>query len=449
MQSLQTTAKREAERLARAVSVRFDEICQSARLSNEIAEACSSTLAVSSGARENANSVLAKVPELIRRGGQMVVEEQLRNPRDWPEAIRRLKGFYEAMKVGEVPIDAYLPPAHAQAILNGMEHVLQGKPLPTPSPAEEAVTEGVKSIQTNEPWPALCDRALELYRHKVVPSRCQVAKRRLPDVRVQSTAVEDIQIGLLSWSRERLDEVKARTVKTQLDCMVAALRCVLPKLESPFLKELKGVMQPRGGDRQSMPVNAIKEAIAAFKARPKSNKVRRDYGDGGGAPQFDDIAIEALAVLGMRPRELIQADSRAIVIKRTTFNEEGMFFRITGAKNKASERDIPLSDGKREILDIARLRRMLEWQEQNPRAPHGAVTSLGTRFHKMTGGYTLYQMRHSWKDLAVNAGVDLELRERILGHAGGIAAVYGSGIPLRQGLDALASIRQELFSDIE
>jgi len=59
---------------------------------------------------------------------------------------------------------------------------------------------------------------------------------------------------------------------------------------------------------------------------------------------------------------------------------------------------------------------MLVWQEKNQRTPHGALTSFSTRFRRLTGSHTPYQMRHTWKDLAVNVGVDFELRECILGH---------------------------------
>jgi integrase len=148
----------------------------------------------------------------------------------------------------------------------------------------------------------------------------------------------------------------------------------------------------------------------------------------------------------MRPRELIQATPRALVTKTDVFGERGQFFRLVDGKNKASERDIPLNDGTREVLPVERLREMLEWQEKNIRSPHGAVSSFGTRFREMTGGRTLYQMRHSWKDVAANAGIEAELRERLMGHkVAGIAAVYGSGIPLARGLDALLLIRDKIL----
>lgn len=447
MQSLQTAVKRDAQQLARAVSVKFDEVCRQARLANEIVETCSRSAETAPIGQDSADSILSKVPSLIRRGALMVVEEQQRNPGDWPDAIRRLKGFYEAMKLGRVPVDAYLPPAHAQAILNGIESVIEGRPLPyllvTEEPSRSASAETVGGW-VEEPWPVLCGRALELYKDKVGLQRYKLAKSKLVDVRVQSTSGNDVQAGLLSWAKQRLGEVAPRTVKGQLDCLTSALRCVLPELKTPELKELKGVMQPRTGDRQSIPVQALRQALDIFQSQPLGRKVRKGYN--GGASQFDDIAIETIAVLGIRPRELTQATSNAICEKEDVFGVTGLYFRIVNAKNKASERDIPLSDGTTEVLNITRLRAMLEWQEANPRSLHGAVSSLNERFRKKAQGYTLYQMRHSWKDIAVAVNVDYELRERILGHAvKGVAPVYGSGIPLRNGLDALTAVRSKIY----
>ena len=204
-------------------------------------------------------------------------------------------------------------------------------------------------------------------------------------------------------------------------------------------------MQPRVDDREPMPVQAIREAIEGFKQRPASVKVRKGYG--GGASQFDAIAVETLAVLGMRPRELMQARSDALCEKTDVFGVKGVYFRVATGKNKAAERDIPISDGARAVLDIDKLRAMLVWQENNPRSLHGAVSSMSTRFNKLTNGYTLYQMRHSWKDIAVRRGIDFEIRERLIGHrVRGVAAVYGSGVPLGLGLDAIEAVRSVIFA---
>lgn len=458
MQSLQTPVKREAERLSRRVSVEFDTICLEARSASEavrLHEAAHEAVQVEVHAGvpilSRADALLAKVPEMVRRAAVRVVEEQIRDPQGWSDTIRRWKDFYTSALTAPMPSPGPQTAIEAQAYLNGIELAEKGQPL-TPeyvphTTGNAAKPELILSEKQHETWQALCTRALNAYRHKVTPERHKLAQSKLPEVKVLGCCtVSDIQEGLREWANARLLEVQPRTVSGQLMCMVSALRCVLPKLSAPLLRQLKGVMQPRVGDRQSMPVQEIRAALQAFRNRLASAKVRKGYG--GGASQFDAIAVEVLAVLGMRPRELIQARTNALVTKVDVLGEQGLFLRLVDGKNKASEREIPLNDGTREVVPVQRLREMLEWQEKNPRSIAGAVSSLGTRFKDMTKVYTLYQMRHSWKDLAVHANVDSELRERLMGHkVPGVAAVYGSGIPLSRGLDALFLIRGAILNE--
>lgn len=446
MQSLKTTVKREAERLSRSVSVQFDAICHEARLKHEAA-IVGETLAKSEGNASqevHADAVLARIPELVRQAASRVIEEQKRNPKDWLNVVKGWQSFYEAMKAGTVPREAQRPAIEAQAFLNGIDLVIQGKPLPVyVSDAGESNTPGLVR-ESGEPWGSVCRHALSVYRDRVGDARYKLAEKCLPEVKVLSNSLSHVEAGLLDWCRRRLNEVSPRTVKTQLDCMVSALRCVLPKLQVPRLRELQGVMQPRTDDRQSMPVQAIRAAINGFKNVPRPKTVRTDFA--GGASQFDDVAITALAFLGLRPRELFSATTSAIVEKQDVFGTAGIYFCVAQGKNKSAERAIPIADDGAAILDVKRLIAMLDWQDKNPRSPHGAVTSFSTRFGRMTNGYTPYQMRHAWKDIAVHGGVDFELRERILGHrVKGVAAVYGSGIPLRQGLEALAKVKQAIM----
>ncbi|MFZ1244109.1 MAG: DUF6538 domain-containing protein, partial [Azonexus sp.] len=417
MQSLQTANRREAEKLCRAVSVQFDAICAEARREHKFqeekrqvelvaaqgAEAKRVDGAAGADSQRSPESVLARVPELMRLAAIRVVEEQQRDPQGWQDTIRRWKDYYSSALTAPMPSPGPQTAIEAQACLNGIELAIQAQPLP-PEPATQssAIKQPIAtqsgSEANTETWSVLCDRALREYLHKVAPQRYQLAKSLLPKIKVRSVGESDIQDGLREWCNARLQVIQPRSVKGQLDCMVSALRCVLPKFTAPVLRELQGVMQPRVGDRQSMPIQEIRSALKAFKSRPVPVKVRNDYG--GGASQFDAIAVEVLAVLGMRPRELIQARPIDLVTKTDVFGEKGLYLRLVDGKNKASEREIPLSDGTREVLPVQRLREMLEWQEKNVRSPHGAVSSFGTRFKDMTGGSTLYQMRHSWKDVA-------------------------------------------------
>ena len=449
MQSLQTSVRRDAEIKSRKVSVEFDSICQDARTAcDALLNPGNANSSVEELRRANAQTLLAAVPSYIRLAALRVIEEQQQNPYGWREEVSWWRSRYQDMVNGMVPSEIQMPAIQAQAYLNGIDMAVQGQPLPPDpvaqsNPIERPIAVQSRNESNEETWTELCDRALREYRHKVGESRYKLAVSKLPEVTVAGCTELDIQDGLRVWCNARLLVVQPRSVKGQLDCMVSALRCVLPKLTAPVLRELQGVMQPRVGDRQSMPIQDIRAALQAFKSRPVPVKVRNDYG--GGASQFDAIAVEVLAVLGMRPRELIQARPIDLVTKTDVFGEEGLYLRLVDGKNKASEREIPLSDGTREAVPVQRLREMLEWQEKNPRSIAGAVTSLGTRFNAMTSGYTLYQMRHSWKDLAVHAGVDSELRERLMGHkVPGVAAAYGSGIPLEKGLDALMLVRRAI-----
>lgn len=454
MQSLRTSVKREAEKLSRQVSVEFDTICDAARLKRNAAHALAEAEhgETAHALHASAETVFAQIPQLVRLAAYRVVEEQQRNPGGWREVVKNWQSFYEAMKAGRVPSEAQRPAIEAQAFLNGFDLAIQGKSIPTETEGSGAASASAGLVASQpsrgESWSTLCGRALKAYRDKVGAPRYQLAASKLPEVKVQSTAEHHIQEGLKAWCIARLKEVQPRTVKTQLDAMTSALRCVLPKLGPLFLKELQGVMQPRVEDRHSMPLSAIRSALIAVNARKDSGRARKDFD--GGASQFDAVAIEVLAILGMRPRELLTAVSNALVDKTDVFGTRGLYFRISDGKNKASEREIPVSDGKREVVNLSRLREMLAWQELHHRTPHGAVTSLGTRFRGITKSYTLYQMRHTWKDVAVHEGIDFELRERILGHkVSGVAAVYGSGIPLHQGLNALEEIRKAIFESGE
>lgn len=77
--------------------------------------------------------------------------------------------------------------------------------------------------------------------------------------------------------------------------------------------------------------------VQAFKNRPPPAKVRKDYG--GGASQFDAIAVEVLAVLGMRPSELMKARTNALVTKVDVFGGRACSYGLlTGRTRRQSGR---------------------------------------------------------------------------------------------------------------
>lgn len=451
MKSLRTHVKREAQRLARQVSVEFDSACEGALRATQ--ELCTQHDELTAGPYEEAihppgsspQDILARLPKQVRLAAHRVIEEQQNNPSGWRERVMRWRDVYESQIDRPMGYPGPAIGAEAKAYVRGIDAVLNVESIP------ELVRESAHGapLPTNEgqaqfeSWEALRREALELYKHEVSEARFKIAERGLSELRVHGMSVGEIQKGLGAHSIERLKEVQPRTVRGEQDAILSALRKVLPDLKALPIRELKGVMQPRVGDKESMPVQSIRAALEALANKPCSPKVRKGYD--GGASQFDYVAVQMLAYTGMRPAELLGANPTALVKKPDFRGVSGLYFRIQNGKNRSSERDVPLSDGVRSVVDVNALREMLRWLGQNPRSVRGLVSSLNTRFRKIAQGNTLYQMRHSWKDIAQHAGVDFEIRERILGHAvSGIAAVYGSGVPLIKGMDALVRVKHEI-----
>ncbi|MDD2872271.1 MAG: hypothetical protein PHG21_01455 [Azoarcus sp.] len=454
MQSLKTHSKREAQKVARRVSVQFDDLCAEVLRDAELAKA--STVV---GIDEVMNSapcpastpeeVLATLPDRVRVAAQRVIEEQQRDPTGWRETALRWRDLYESQVTRPLGLPGPSLGAEAQASLRGIDAVLRGETLPEfRQPAQWA---GISSNQEQadadaQSWEVIRDDALAQYKDSVSAPRYEVARRVLSLLRVRGTSERAIKDALREHSKARLQKVQPRTVRGQQDAAVAAIRKVIPAFKPNEIRELKGVMQPNVGDRDSIPVDKLRAALECLVRKRPSAKVRNGYE--GGASQFDGIAMQTLAFTGMRPRELIQARPSSLVTKADVFGSAGLFLRLWHTKNKASRRDIPLSDGVRSVVDTDRLREFLEWLEQNFRSVPGLVSSMGTRFKRITNGHTQYQIRHTWADVARHAGVEQELRERMQGHAIGIAGVYGSGIPLAKGLDAMLAVKRVILGKV-
>lgn len=447
MQSLRTSNKREAARLSRVVSVKFDDMCSAAQAIKATAKVANEQdTAQKSGDGDaptaaSPATILARIPQLMKEAARAVVEEQQRDPVGWQETVCRWKGLYEAMLIGAVPAAIQRPAVEARALLNGIQCAIDGTPLPEVAASHIPRSANVPSH--SEPWDSLVKRALALYVEDVGAPRHRLIALTLGKMKVTDTSSSGIQEALNAWCQRRLDEVKARTVRTQLDGMVVCLRHVVPDLQRPNIRVLKGVLQPNQSDRQSMPVRKIRETLA--KLRGKQGCTKSNARNVGASP-FDAIVAAMLAYVGLRPKEIFQARPSSLVWKPDIMDVSALYFRIEKGKTKSSDRDIPLSDGKRSIVDIDALRELLAWLEKSDRSPIGLVSTFGARFKKASEGYTPYQMRHTWSDLALRANnIDPDIRGRIMGHSTkSMGRIYGSGIPLDKGLNALFQIREAI-----
>lgn len=445
VRSLRTTDKREAEREARKISVEFDRLVQMAIEASQTQSTASEggrALQRNGSTTDAAQAILERLPMIPKDVATAIVREQVQNPTGWHDYVNGIKLIAEAAAAGQPNPTGWIP-AEAAAILQGVAAAERGEVPEGRQSAKGAIASDPAPMQGKQ-WSEVKDEALKLYRQEVTEARWRMVRTCLEGVGLEGRVQQrDIEAGLLAWTERRMQEVKPRTASHQLDGAISCLRLVLSDLKVQKPKALRGVMQPNQNDRKPAEISTIRAAITAAENRPKSTKVRDGYN--GGASQWDALYLRALAVLGCRPRELLGATSDALIQKTDVFGQSGWYLRIQDAKNKASERDIPLSDGVQEVLPLEELRLCLHWQAENKLSAAGAVSSLGTRLKKWYSPYmTLYQMRHTWKDIVLDAGVEFEVRERLMGHkVSGVAAVYGGGIPLQQGLYALMAVKKQ------
>jgi len=185
MKSLKTSVKRDAEKLSRQLSVEFDAICHDVRMKRDAALALGEVVTpdASQKLRAEAESLLANVPQLIRLAAVRVIEEQKRDPAGWLDTVKQWQSFYEAMKVGQVPVEAQRPALEAQAYLNGIQLAIEGSPLPPLAIQSAGDTVEASTPPTSlESWSSLTQRALRAYMEKVGSSRYKLAKSKLPQV---------------------------------------------------------------------------------------------------------------------------------------------------------------------------------------------------------------------------------------------------------------------------
>ena len=139
--------------------------------------------------------------------------------------------------------------------------------------------------------------------------------------------------------------------------------------------------------------------------------------------QADRIALEILLTTGMRGGELMQVQSFS--------EEDGIKFldlRQIETKTKGSKRMVPLHDKVASHVTFPistnqpRLNRIIRGQFDDVEV-------------------TLHSLRHTFKDLARDAGISEEIHKFITGHsAGDVSGKYGHGPSLKTRYDAIMSI---------
>lgn len=440
MRSLKTADKQEATRLSRVVSVEFDNACAAALAAQKHTPATSTGLDTPAPAHAKVVSTGSPdprlaIPSLVKRAVDSLLSypaEEYHEQKDWSLAVLGLmeRGEFPRGVAGAEP----LHPVQAAAVASTIA-TPTGTAYAAPNPSTAPAIAYPVSMPVDIP------RALTLYREKVGDNRYRQISRALEPMTLVGDA-EAVQQQLKAWAEQRLLEVQPRSVKVTLTGLVSCLRCVLPDLKAPELRALRGVLEPKSDDRRAAPIKTVQAIVREAELRiPRTND--------NVSARWDALVLRCLAILGCRPAELLKPEASVLIERQDVQGKHWTVLRIQQAKNKSSLRDIPLNA---DVLPITQLREFLAWRDKTRLKVQASVNSLNmrlrSRYLKSTPdkeGITTYSLRHTWAAIAKDLAIDFEVRERILGHkVQGMATVYGDGIPMQVGLEAMIKIRETL-----
>lgn len=453
VKALGTADPKEAARLARAVSVQFDNECEKALRELAEAPATTSEAELTVDARpsnaEVAKDVLSRLPGIIRQMTELVIAEQARNKAGWMDQIDWRRRALKEHIAGRMPSGINMHPLEARVALKAMEAAVRGEPLSfaaadEPQPTEESRdtfaqrdNSASATLDQKKLDAALAEYAADKsHRRKELARRIALRALSLPCK--QSSAVAAIS----DWCKQELEIGKRpSSVWTEASSVIALLKCVpgwhefsVPKVGE--LKQLKGAGKARRDAKAPMPVSVLHKVL-----RGLPGHLPRDG-------EYWHAAFLLCALYGLRPREILQAGPESLQSQADVFGNEQLVFRVglNGAKNTSSERDLPVPPDLKPLFDLA-----LSRGSCNSETARTRVERLN-RFVSAAQGpteakHTLYSVRHLFADIARACGYSDSDFGPLMGHKSmsGITAVYGGAGSLDNERGIFDSVRTKLF----
>lgn len=440
--ALGTADRSEALRLARAVSVEFDRICDAA-----VSGPAQSESAPEAVPSQSATDVLSSLDAVVRSFTLDVVDRMSRP--DWRTEVEWRKQALEAHAQGQMPPGVQMHPVTARAALKALGDILEGNPPrfyePAPGEAGAAATAVTAGDTVTE---ATFQTVLDDYCDGVGPSR--VVKMRSLSRRVlvwPSTQSEQLDRVML-YCAERLEAGgKATSVHGDAAGLITVLRRV-PGWQSITLPKVGAVaraVRSGGGmninQRDPIPLEQMLKLHAEIKRQVPVHHA----------------TVVLLARYGLRPGELLQEGPEALGYRVDILGNRELVFKaaLTGGKNAASRRDIPVhadDAGKfKEVLGGLSLAADATPVQRDKRIRQ-RVRNVSRVFSRLIGdeeGLSLYSQRHTLADLLRAVGATTDEVGGILGHtpAGAKAtSIYGGTQPLDRPRELLAKVR-ELIPD--
>ncbi|WP_313632703.1 DUF6538 domain-containing protein [Massilia timonae] len=424
VQALGTADRREAEKLARLVSVKFDNICEEAllRLAKSTAQAIDLADAPEGGqTNENlTKSVLDRLPGIIRMATESVIAEQARNRAGWTDVVSWQKKALKAHIAGQMPTSIAMVPVEARVALDAIEAAARGEPMefvPSATTGKEKAT--VPPTPTAHDDASILnqsrlDAALSEYssgkshRRKMMAQRQAAAMLQIPCTRTEATA------AITAWCKAELSRgKKPSSVWTEASAVNALLKYVpgwhqfsVPKVGE--LRQLKGAGKASRSARPSMPVSTLHQVLRTLPQHLPRNG------------EYWHAALLLCALYGFRPGELLGASIEALREVEDIWSTSQLVFRvgINGAKNESSKRDVPVPEDLRPLFELA-----LSREQDNAETVRSRVEKLNALVGKAQRNaptrHTMYSVRHLFADVARDCGYADADFGPLMGHKAG------------------------------
>ncbi|MFV3412238.1 DUF6538 domain-containing protein [Pseudomonas sp. NY15436] len=449
--ALGTADRKEADRLARQVSVEFDRICLDA-LAQASQEAQSDAFngAAETAPRVTAEAILARLRAVVDVATRSAIEALVPSQRHaptWAAELEWRKAALLAIAEGQHPGAVDYNPAEAMAAHAALEALERGElpalAQPTPSPGAPAEAPANAAEVLDMRTAGEFAEALDGYCSRVSAGRAGIVRSLAAKVlRWPSTPAGQVQ-RIMQFAEGKLAAGgKASSVHSQVAGLITVLR-ELPGWERISLPRNGTVARTvrQGGQlqadaRDAMPVALVQEVLAGLDAR----------GD-----TVDAAAARLLVRYGLRPKELLQEGPEALAERIDILGKRELVFHagLSGAKNSASRRNLPVHSDDVELFKLV-LSAVGEPSEKRARARVKRLSdATRTLLKGKPGSLTLYSLRHTCADLLRAAGALREEVGGVLGHtAEGSKAtsIYGGKAPLDRPRELLAKVRELLES---
>lgn len=451
VKALGTADRREAEKLARVVNVKFDNLCEESlrslvREPAELSKTADDPVPRHSD-EEVTRSVLARLPGIIRTMTESVIAEQSRNRAGWADVISWQRRSLEAQVAGQMPASIAKHPLEARAALEALEAAARGEPmnvagnLPTLPPVADAPP--IRPFEKD----SLLDRerlnaAFEEYAHGKSPRRVALALRQTNKVLHLPCSREEAVAAISKRCNDELSkDKKPASIWTEASAVIAVLKQVpgwhnfeVPKVGS--LKQLKGAGRASQDARLPMPVSVLHTVL---------DNLPKNLPRGGG---YWHATLLLCALYGLRPSELLRSGPEALQIHKDVFDVERLVFKVglNGAKNAGSKRYLPVLDELRPLFELA-----LSMGSCPPETARSRVERLNRLVKESQSPsdtlHTLYTVRHLFADVARSCNYSDEQFGPLFGHTSkaDMTRVYGGKAPLDFNSELLSAVQRKLF----